>query len=90
MSTQPSEPNHSEAVEIPPLAEIAPAAAAFERGDFQATRAQLRKLLATEPPEPVALAARKLLDRMAPDPWAMRIGIGAAGLLALVVLLYVL
>lgn len=44
---------------------------------------------ATETATEIELAARALLDRMAPDPWAVRIGLLVLVLLALVTGLYV-
>jgi hypothetical protein len=72
-----------------PLPELAEASALFERGDFRAARAHLTALLAGNPSPEVETAARALLSRMAPDPWALRIGLLALALIGLVIGLYV-
>ena len=72
----------------PPPAALLPALAAFERGDFRAAGEQAGALLADPDPE-VQAAARPLLGRMAPDPWAIRLGLLALTLLALITGLFV-
>jgi hypothetical protein len=78
------------AVAAPPAA-LAGATARFERGDFLGARLEVERLLAEQPqPEPeLKAAARALLDRMAPDPWAARFGVLVLVVLALVTGLYV-
>jgi hypothetical protein len=77
------------AVAAPPAppAEVLPALALFERGDFRAASAAVAPLLAHPIPE-VQSAARALLARMAPDPWAVRLGLLAVTLLALVAAIF--
>jgi hypothetical protein len=75
----------------PPPAELLPALAAFERGDFRRARRLLAALLPSGDagsPE-VTAAARALEARMAADPWAVRVGIAAAAVLALVAGTYI-
>jgi hypothetical protein len=62
--------------------------AAFDRGDFVAAAAAARPLVDSPDPE-VQAAARALLDRLAPDPWAIRLGLLAVIALALVAGIYV-
>jgi hypothetical protein len=72
----------------PPPAELLPALAAFERGDWVAASAAASGLLSH--PEPaVQAAARQVLDRMAPDPWAIRAGLLSLALLAIIAVTYV-
>ncbi len=73
------------------LPEVTPALVLFERGDYRGAAGHLHALLAAvpPPPPPVARAAGALLTRMAPDPWALRLGIIAAALLAVLVAVYV-
>jgi hypothetical protein len=78
----------AEPVEAPPPAALLPALASFERGDLVAADAQARPLLESPDPE-VQAAARALLGRMAPDPWAIRFGVMALVLLVILVVLYV-
>ncbi len=73
----------------PPPAELEPALALFERGDFLATRRTLQALLGENPRPEVAAAARALLGRLEPDPWAVRAGVIALALLALMTGIYV-
>jgi hypothetical protein len=77
----------SDAASPPP--ELAGPTALFDRGDFRGARAQLDALLTSRPTPEVESAARALLARLAPDPWALRFGLLALALLALVVGLYV-
>jgi hypothetical protein len=68
----------------PPPSAVLPALEQFQRGDFRAATATLEALLATRPEPEVETAARALLARMAPDPWALRFGLLALALLAIV------
>jgi len=61
----------------PPPAALLPALASFERVDLVAAAAQARPMLESTDAE-VQAAARDLLARMAPDPWAIRFGMMAA------------
>lgn len=70
--------------------ELDPAWALFDRGDWRGAAAEIAALLASNPPDEVAAASRALAARMAPDPWALRVGLAALGLLALLCVLYVL
>jgi hypothetical protein len=72
----------------PPPEALRPALALFERGDFRDATASARALLSS-PDAEVQAAARALLARMASDPWALRFGIAALALLALLVGIYV-
>jgi hypothetical protein len=73
----------------PPPEELLPALAAFERGDFRQARLLVAALLAGSPTPEVAAAARALEGRMAPDPWAIRVGLVALAVLALVAGIYI-
>lgn len=73
----------------PPPPELVPAHTAFERGDFRSATSLARAVLAASPPKELEAAARELLARMAPDAWAIRLGIAALALLALVAGLYI-
>jgi hypothetical protein len=70
--------------------ELAPAETAFERGDFRAARQLTDQLLAARPSAEVESAARSLQSRMAVDPWAFRIALSSAALLAVIIGAYVL
>jgi hypothetical protein len=70
-----------------PPAEILPALASFERGDFRGASASVAPLL-THPTPQVQSAARALAARMATDPWAVRLGLLAVTLLALVTAIF--
>jgi hypothetical protein len=72
----------------PPPAALLPALARFERGDYVGATAAATALASDADPE-VQEAARALLARMAPDPWAIRVGLLALTLLALVAGLFV-
>jgi hypothetical protein len=72
----------------PPPAALLPALASFERGDMVSAGAEARTLLDSADPE-VQAAARALLTRMAPDPWAIRFGVLAVVLLVILVVIYV-
>jgi hypothetical protein len=85
----PTEPAPAPPPAPPPPPELQPALAAFERGDFRAATAACQALLASPPSPEVAAAARALLARMAPDPWALRFGIAALALIALLVGIYI-
>jgi hypothetical protein len=61
----------------------------FERGDFSSARREIERVLAANPGPEVAGAARELTGRMAVDPWAVRAGVIALALLALVTGIYV-
>jgi hypothetical protein len=74
----------------PPPPELLPALAAFERGDFRAARQLAGDLLASRPAAEVETAARALQGRMAIDPWAFRVGLIAAAVLALIIGAYVI
>jgi hypothetical protein len=99
--TEPTEPREPgtppprpapEAPAAPPAA-LSPATALFERGDFLAARREVARVLAatsaTTTASELEAAARALLERMAPDRWAVRIGLLVLVLLALVTGLYV-
>jgi hypothetical protein len=62
--------------------------ARFDRGDFVGARQAAERALATGTAEEQA-AARALLGRLAPDPWALRFGLLALAVLALITGLYV-
>jgi hypothetical protein len=73
--------------------------ARFERGDFLGARLEAGRILAGpvpggdlhgagRPPPDLEAAARALLERMAPDRWAVRFGLLVLLLLALVTGLY--
>jgi hypothetical protein len=66
-----------------------PALEAFERGDFLAARRLLAEILAGNPRPDLAAAARELSGRLEIDPWAVRAGVIALALLALVTGIYV-
>lgn len=85
--SEPAAPTAAPAAPAPP--ELAPALALFDRGDFRGTRAAVAALLASSPSPEVAAAARALQARTESDPWALRIGLVALGLLALVIGIYV-
>jgi hypothetical protein len=72
----------------PPPAALLPALASFERGDLVAAGQQAR-LLVENPDPDIQSAARELLARMAPDPWAVRFGLLALALLVLLAVVYV-
>ena len=72
----------------PPPAAVLPALAMFERGDWAGATARAR-VLAADPDPAVQAAAQDLLARMAPDPWAFRVGLLALTLLAIVTGVYV-
>jgi hypothetical protein len=74
----------------PPPPELVPAETAFDRGDFRAARTLTDQLLATPPSPDVEAAARSLQARMAIDPWAFRIALIAAAVLAVIIGAYVL
>lgn len=67
---------------------MAAALASFERGDWVAATAEARRLLADPDPQ-VQTAARDLMARMAPDPWAIRVGLLALALLVIVAVTYI-
>jgi len=71
----------------PPPTALLPALASFERGDLVAAATQARPLLESADPE-VQAAARDLLGRMDPDPWALRFGVLGILLLVLLIVLY--
>jgi hypothetical protein len=73
----------------PPPPELMPALARFERGDFRGARQELEALLARKPAPETASAGRELLARLAPDPWAVHLGLGTLVLLLLVAIVYV-
>jgi hypothetical protein len=67
-----------------PAAPLATAERLFQRGDFLGARREAERQLAAAPE-----AARALLARLAPDPWAARFGLLVLALLALMAGLYV-
>jgi hypothetical protein len=71
----------------PPPEALLPALAKFERGDFRGATTLATALAAHADPE-VQVAARALLARMAPDPWALRLGLLALTLLAILTAIY--
>jgi hypothetical protein len=73
----------------PPPPAAAEATARFERGDFLGARLEVQRLLAAPRDPEVEAAARALIARMAPDPWAARFGVLVLVVLALVTGLYV-
>lgn len=83
----PSTPTPTTEPDLP--IELAPALESFRRGDFARAAAQARTLLASSPGPDLIAATQTFLRRMAPDPWALRIGIITATLLALVTAIYV-
>jgi hypothetical protein len=72
----------------PPPPELLPALAQFERGDWVAATALVRPLAASADTV-VQSAARALLARMAPDPWAIRVGLLTLALLVIVAATYI-
>jgi hypothetical protein len=91
MTTEPTVPDQSdraEAAPAPPPPELLPALARFERGDFRGAAADAAALLAAQPGPEVESAARTLLARVAPDPWALRLGLLALTLLAMVAAIF--
>jgi hypothetical protein len=72
----------------PPPEAVLPALASFERGDWVAATAEGRRLL-SDPDPLVQTAARDLLARMAPDPWAIRAGLLSLALLAIIAITYI-
>lgn len=89
MTTMTTEPDASATpVESPPAppppAELGPALSHFEAGDFRSAHATLAALRRSDPAPEVAAAATALAAQLAPDPWAVRVGLLALGLLALV------
>jgi hypothetical protein len=91
MSEDPSTGTESASAEAttPTPPELIPALASFERGDFRGATAAATALLAGQPAPELADAARVLLARMAPDPWAVRVGLLALTLLAIVAAVFV-
>jgi hypothetical protein len=89
----PVSPSPTASAPPPPLPpELAPVQAALDRGNFRQARQLLTAILAGDPaPSPeVASAARALRAVTENDPWAVRFGLIAAGVLALVVGAYIL
>ena len=72
----------------PPPEALLPALALFERGDWVAATREGRRL-ATDPDPAIQSAARDLLVRMAPDPWAIRVGLLTLALLIVIALSYI-
>jgi hypothetical protein len=77
------------APEPPPPEALEPALACLARGDFAGARAAAERVLRGQPTPEEAAAARALLDRLAVDPWALRVGVAAVFVLALLVARYV-
>jgi hypothetical protein len=73
----------------PPPPELAPALAAFDRGDFREVQRLTAALLANSPSAEVTAATQALRARLAIDPWAFRVALIAAGLLAVITGAYV-
>ena len=88
MAEEPTPPAPEPAPPPPPPAALVPALATFERGDWASARRQARALLSDPEPQ-VQEAARALLARMAPDPWAIRTGLLALALLVIIAVTYV-
>jgi len=72
----------------PPPEALLPALASFERGDWVAATAEARRLLSDPDPQ-LQTAARDLLGRMAPDPWAIRAGLLSLVLLVIIAITYI-
>lgn len=72
---------------LPPV--LAPARAAFDRGNYRQARALVASALASDPSPEVAGAARTMMAAIENDPWAIRFALIAAGILALVIGAYV-
>jgi hypothetical protein len=73
----------------PPPPQLAPALALFERGDFLSVRREVARILASNPTPELAAAARELAARLEVDAFAVRAGVIALALLALVTGIYV-
>jgi hypothetical protein len=90
-STPPTTTVAEPAIAPAPLpTELAPAQAALDRGDFRQARQLVAAILAADPSPEVATAARALQAVTENDPWALRFGLIAAGVLALVIGAYIL
>ena len=75
----------------PPLpVELEPAKQALDRGDFRQGRSAIEAVLASNPSAEVAAAARELRSATENDPWAVRFGLAAVAVLALMVGAYIL
>ena len=70
--------------------ELVPAETAFQGGDFRAARQLTDQLLAGHPSPELESAARSLQSRMAVDPWAFRIALISAAVLAVIIGAYVI
>jgi hypothetical protein len=90
--TEPSEPRVPSERAPPPASPVPPvladAVARFDRGDFLGAR-QAAERHRDDPSPEVQAAARALLARLSPDPWALRFGLLVLIVLALVAGLYV-
>ena len=73
---------------VPPA--LQPAKAAIDRGDFRQGRRLIIDVLAGNPSAELAAAARDLQSATENDPWAVRLGLAAVTVLALVVGAYIL
>lgn len=80
----------AQAAEAPLPPALRPAQEAIDRGDFRRGRALLVQVQASDPGAEVAAAARALKLATDNDPWAVRFGLLAMGLLALVIGAYIL
>lgn len=72
----------------PPPEPVLPALAHFEHGDWVSAGIEARHLQSDADPQ-VQAAARELLARMAPDPWAIRVGLLALALLVILGVVYI-
>ena len=91
MAPAPSSPQldaPAPAAPLPP--ELLPAQEAIDRGDFRQARTLLAAIRAGSPGTEVASAARTLQAATESDPWALRFGLIATGVLALLVGAYIL
>ena len=88
MAEETTPPTAEPAPPPPPPAALLPALATFERGDWVSADVQAHALLSDPDPQ-VQAAARALLARMAPDPWAIRAGLLALALLVIIAVTYV-
>ena len=93
MADVPAPPPPSSELPAPPAPlppELLPAQQALDRGDFRRGRELVSAVLAGNPAADLASSARALLAPTEVDPWAVRLGLIACGLLALVIGAYIL